>query len=150
MSNLIIALIAILVIGLLALTGLYFGGNSMTDNAVTVEATRYRNEITQIQGALNVYKAAGNSIASSSFDVTTIAPEYLSEIPEGDWVEDYGRVYREDISEAVCHRANKLSGFEFISSDTDVVPTTFDPSVAIPLCHKADMDRNVPCCVNPL
>ena len=49
------------------------------------------------------------------FELDELAPEYLIEVPPGDWVldPDRGIVSRTGISDRECFIANKVSGFEF-------------------------------------
>ena len=148
MSNLLITLIAIIIVVILSLVGLYFGGNSMSDGSATSEAARYSNEATQIAAAIQMYRAAGNEIGEG-FELSQLVPQYLQAMPVGDWVVVDGRLYRQDVNELSCFKANEIAGFKYSSSDTDVVAIDVDPNKFVPLCTKPELSPNVACCVNP-
>lgn len=152
MFNLIVAVIAVALIALLAGAGLYFGGNSFTDNKIDAEAAKMVNEASQINAAILVYKADGNQVTETFKLNSLVELGYLKNLPVG-WTPGDDKAIKpldeEDPgSEHVCFEANLISGYEFDPTDNDVEVYSKNPDYGIPHCDKIDMELGVPCCVN--
>ena len=120
-----------------------------TESAIKSKSMSISHQITDISGAVMMYKAKGNS-PDPSFNLQTLVDKkLLKEVPVG-WSPaeksiNYIIGNSEDDSR-VCYKLNKDAGFTFSATEADVVPFVDEPSKGIPLCTKTDMSNRVPCC----
>ena len=86
MFSLIITIISIALVAALALATLYYGGTAFNKGSTGATAARLINEGQQINGAVQILKAdkAANAVTGTEpTTVTTLAPNYLSQVPAG-------------------------------------------------------------------
>ncbi|MND33749.1 hypothetical protein D3C87_849050 [compost metagenome] len=151
MFNLIIAIIAIAIIVVLTMAGIYHGGAAFTGNKISADAARYRTEAGQIASAITLYKNDGNEVNADFQLQDLITQNYLKQLPVGWEPGDNKVIFPLDTSnpasEEICITANDQAGYKFSGTDSDVDAFTQDPSRGIPHCNKAGLETLVPCCV---
>jgi len=151
MFNLILVIIAIALVIAMTYTSVFHGGSTMTDNVIQAEAAKYRNEASQISGAVRLYKVQGNEITESFSLQNLVDLGYMKSLPDG-WEPGSNIIMRpldasDGRSEEICFEANSQAQFTFLATDTEVQTYTLDETYAIPQCNKTDLDSLVPCCV---
>lgn len=113
MSNLIITLISIALIGLVSLSVLFFGGDEFRRGSEDAQVARYLNESNQIAGAVRYYQAENGGELPTDLEADLVS-HYLTEMPRSG--EDWGigeNVLVKSVSNAnMCERINTRAGFD--------------------------------------
>lgn len=145
MFALIVAIIAIALTIAIAGAVMYYGGDIATNTSAKAKAAQYRNEASQIAGAITAYKAEGKPI-NDDFTLLLLVPHYLKELPNIAWNIDSNRIYMDDIEETVCIAANETANMRFTPNGVDIIASESNPSVGIPICVET-LSMDVPCCI---
>lgn len=106
MSSLITAMIAIALTAVLAIGGLYYGGDRLFSSRDDAAAAQVLNGGSQITAAIDLYRTrnAGNL----PVDVKELVNAgYLAGLPDGDWTFVEGAVERSDLTDTQCAAVNK-------------------------------------------
>lgn len=125
MSNLIITLISIALIGLVALSTLFFGGDAFNRGAAKAAANTLINQASQIDGANTLYFQDNQEDAA---DVgTLVSDSYLGSAPNpgeaGDtWSIANGVSTSENVRQATCDAVNEVAGTDELA-ETDLAAT---------------------------
>lgn len=114
MFSLVLALVSILIIAVLVVATLWFGGSGFTTGQVAATAARVVNESAQIQGAVETYKVNnGDNLPSSMSDL--INGGYLNNAPSASWSFATDSVQSSILDQPACLRADTMLGFSFSS-----------------------------------
>lgn len=153
MFNLITVIIAIALTVVLIAVSVYYGGSITGDQKTKAEAVQYRNEASQIAGAVALYRAHGGTFSPEFTLQTLVDGEYLRDLPSG-WEPGQDSIVRvldpnDPNAESICLEANNQAGFKFTPGDQDVVAYSKDTTKGIPSCLMTDLAPAVPCCSNP-
>jgi len=127
MFSLIITIIAIALVAALAVSSIYYGGNSFQKGTNEANAARYMNEGNQISAAINMYFLDNGVYPAQPSDLTD-GGLYLKYIPEGDWQFQNDQIVRTGLSLEECQLVNKNAGvttWETVQQCTDpLAPNT--------------------------
>lgn len=119
MFQLIVAVVAIVLIAIMIIATLYWGGSVHSEAAIRAQYAGNMNAAAQIEGAMQLYynehsanpPGKGHELLQFLKD-----NHYLKDIPEGDWVVDARQIYKpfepkaQNIS--VCSMMNKVAGYD--------------------------------------
>lgn len=122
MFALIVTLISVALVALLALVSVYYIGPAVNEGHDRATISRYLSEGTQIQGALELYRADTGSLPTGTNDQikqTLLDNHYLKSWPEGTWELRNDFAVRTDLSAATCLEINKKMNVNVIPSCTD-------------------------------
>jgi hypothetical protein len=112
MFSLLLVLVSILLVAVLVLATLWFGGGGFTGGQESATAARVVNESAQIQGAVESYKVNNSdSLPSSMTDL--INGGYLNGTPSASWSFATDSVQSSILDQTACLRADKMLGFSF-------------------------------------
>jgi len=106
MSSLIIAIVAIVLIAVLAIAGMFYGGSYLASTGHEAVAAKTINQSSQIDGAVNLYRVehAGSLPATPQ----ALADEgYLRTVPDSEWVFTTDAIVRPMTSADDCNAINK-------------------------------------------
>ncbi len=112
MFSLIITVIAIVLVAVLALASIYYGGQAWNQGSDKAAVARYINEAQQISAAVDLFRA--DNTGAYPDDVGDLEGEYLKTLPEGAWAFSSDRIVRTGLTESQCLSANKMSGFNVV------------------------------------
>ncbi len=138
MFQLIVAVVAVVIVGLLALATIFYGGSVFQDSGEKGRFDGYVNQGTQIQAGLKLQQIDTGSaqIGTSTQQFTALESQnYLTSKPQGDWIIDNQVIYKPLTDTAQCMRFNKYSGKDV--TDTTLVGTggvTVQSSQGCPPC----------------
>jgi hypothetical protein len=127
MFSLITVLIAIVLVTVLALSTIYFGGNAFRQGGDKAQVAQLLNESEQVRAALTIYEATHDAKATSMQEL--IDSKALTAAPTG-WQLGDGFTFNSSITEAVCLGANARAGF-----DSSTVPACDTADSAVPCCR---------------
>ena len=117
MFSLIITIISIALVAALAVATIYYGGESFKNNGVKAAAARVVNGGSQINGAVEAFKATTGTVPSSLDDLVT--SKFLSVIPAGVWAVQTDYVVATGLSVEQCTEANRQLNITVTPSCTD-------------------------------
>lgn len=120
MFSLIITIVAIVLVTLLALSTIYYGGSAFRQGSVAAEAARIVNEGQQVRAALTLYDATYGAPATSLQSL--VDAKALQASPQG-WDVVDGHTYRPGLDQKLCLAVNNKQG-------VDIIPTCGDPLYA--------------------
>lgn len=131
MFQLLVAVIAIALVVLMVLVGMYYGGDAHTEAALRAQYTRNMNVAAQIDGALHLYYQEHAVYPNDGTDPLVddvllghLRDEtYLKDIPDGDWKVKPGFIYKPieaDATRAQCEALNRVAGVD-LASATDLI-----------------------------
>jgi len=124
MFQLIVAVVAIVLIALMVIATLYWGGSAHSEAAIRAQYAGNMNAAAQIEGAMQLYyNDNGVNAPGEGPELLQFLKDnnYLKEIPDGDWVVDTRQIYKpfapqsQDIG--VCSTMNKVAGFDINNPD---------------------------------
>lgn len=131
MSSLITTMIAIALAAILAIAGLFYGGDRLLGSRDDASAAEILNGASQITAAVDLYRTRNSG--NLPVDVKELVTEgYLAGLPDGDWAFVDGGVERSDLTDTQCAAVNKR--------------VTSDP--AIPSCGAVPAGFSSGCCTN--
>ena len=149
MFSLIITIISIALVAALAVSTLYFGGDSFNRGTAQASAATMVNQASQIAGANTLYAVDnGGTYADVMSDLTEANPSYLAAAPrntdmDGDWSLDgpdssliTASIEKSRVS--VCQEINRQAGIASENVDGATSVTGYDDTSF--LIHAADMD----------
>ena len=120
MFSLIITLVSISLVAALSLATVYFGGSAVTEYGRGAHATRLLNEASQLEIAMQLYRADHEGAAPSSLASLTEDNKYLKGLAPT-WIDNLSYVTTQgtDIPDDVCLEFNNRKGIPYIPSCTD-------------------------------
>ncbi len=118
MFNLIVAAICIVVVAILAVAGIFYGGSAFSIANDKGRYAQYLNHGEQIAAAIKFYQTdKGQSPSGSASELVQILSQpdaggrtYLSSTPVGDWYVTEGIIYRKLLDNGECKRMNVVAG----------------------------------------
>ena len=140
MFQLIVAVIAIFLVAIMVIAGIYFGGSAHSEAAIKAQYAGNMNAAAQIEGAMQLYYNDHASHApGQNGELLQFLKDrdYLKDIPEGDWVVNRVSLYKpfsaqqQDV--AVCAAMNKVAGFDISLPDVAA-----EPYLGCPPCNGAE------------
>lgn len=124
MFQLIAAVIAIFLLGLLVLAAMYYGGNAHSDAKIRADYSGNMNTGAQIEGALRLYFNDHAMYPPSNLENETLLQflvdnKYLKEIPAGEWTVNPQTLSRPIKNQTVeeCSSMNRVAGHDISVSD---------------------------------
>ncbi len=129
MFGIIIAIIAVVVTVALAVAAIYYGGSEFSDSEARSQAATYQAQADQISGAILLYENANSGAVPPS--ISALAPEYLDNIPPGNWTVNGSFVTQAGISANSCAAADSSVGI-----------------TSVPSCSESNLAPTTPCCSN--
>ena len=111
MANLIIVIVSIVLVAALAIAGIFYGGQAMTDGKIESQTSQAMNESSQIRSAMRMWEIDNPN--GSLADFNDLVPKYLNYIPPG-WTQSGiaadGSIILENTTmsgnEEICMRVN--------------------------------------------
>ena len=123
MFSLIITLISVaLVVALAMATMYYLSSGSLNAAATEAVVTRLTNETSQIQSAIEFYRAEHRGALPTSLADLTQNGTYLKQLPSGAWQSNVAFIQTaaaNDVTESVCIAFNKKRNIPFVPSCSD-------------------------------
>lgn len=141
MFNLLVAGIALLLGGVMALVGMFYLGDAFTDTRDKQIYAQSINTAQQIEGALKMYQADNGYYPSGTSDAILkelVTGNYLSFVPGGDWVVGKGMLIRALEGPDQCAGVNKVAGYDV---------TLVGDKTGCPVCTD-DQFKQWPACKN--
>lgn len=115
MFQLIVAVVAIVLLVVMVLAALWFGGNTYSDAKLRATHAEYLNNAAQISGAMQLYFNDNVSLPPGEDAVLIqglVDSNYLRNAPPGTWKVSAGNIFRRLENESQCEPLNRLSGFD--------------------------------------
>ncbi|WP_018234217.1 hypothetical protein [Thioalkalivibrio thiocyanodenitrificans] len=131
MFSLIITIISILLVAVLAIASIYFGGTAWNQGGTKAAVTQYFNEGQQIAAAATLYRAENGGRNPESIQVL-LDNNYLRVLPEGQWEFGNEIITRGSLNYDQCLLANQMAGYE-----------------DVPMCDDPGISGSVRCCEVP-
>ncbi|AOG02862.1 hypothetical protein [Bosea sp. RAC05] len=118
MFNLIIAAIVVVVIAILTIASIFYGGNAFSLASDKGRYAQYINHGEQIAAAIKLYQIdKGAAPSGTATEIVQILSQsdasgrtYLSSSPVGDWYVTEGIIYRKLLDNEECKRMNTVAG----------------------------------------
>jgi len=146
MFNLIVVAIAVVLVGVIAVASLWYGGDVFSTQTQKTDYLKIEAAASQIKGAMELHRAregfypalgtSGDPIVDTRTmlqNLTTGPVTYLSSIPAGDWiVNQSGFVSVEIESEEECERINLFAGQTATCPDCSAPSFDFFPACQVP------------------
>lgn len=137
MFQLIAAVIAIFLLGLLVVAAIYYGGGAHSDAKIRADYAGNMNAGAQIEGALRLYfndhaMYPPDGLTDDKLLEFLVKSKYLKEIPVGDWTVNPQNLFRPINSQTIdeCSAMNRVAGYDI--SVTDLVD---EPYKGCPPCN---------------
>jgi len=115
MFQLIVAVIAIMLVAIMVLASLWWGGYIFTDSKIRAEYAQNMNSAAQIEGAMQLYYNDNASHVPGANSAERLqhllSTNYLKEIPAGEWVVDADTLYKPIRDLQYCADMNRIAGF---------------------------------------
>lgn len=124
MSSIIITVVAIVLVAILAIAGMFYGGTAMLGKRNDATAAQVINQSSQIVGAVELFKTnnAGTSPATAQ---ALVDGGYLRDMPNTSWHFSDDAIVRTDLTDKECAAINKrLTGDPEIKACPSGVPGT--------------------------
>lgn len=139
MFSLIITIISIALVGALAITTLFFGGDAFLKGKSEAEAAQYINESQQISAAVRLYQAENAGEMPSDLQADLVDNNYLKELPvSGELWQIGDNSLVKGVKDAeTCEKVNEKGGWENPNYGTDPAvtsvhyPTTCDDTTSL-------------------
>lgn len=106
MSSIIITIIAIALIAILALAGMFYGGSGLLGNRDDAVASQVINQSSQIIGAIDLYRT-NNAGAVPVDSEQLIDGGYLKAMPDASWTFSDDGIARSGLTDTQCAAINK-------------------------------------------
>jgi hypothetical protein len=125
MFQLIVVVIAIVLVAILVVAGIYYGGDAFNDGSARASYAQNVNSAAQIEGAMQLYYQ-DNLKNPTQQDMLLLYElhdlTYLKDIPIGDWKVKPDSIYRPIQIQTVesCRVMNRVAGY-----DITVVPSEY-------------------------
>lgn len=119
MFQLIVAVVSIVLIGVLCIAAIWFGGEVFAESKQRSMYAEHVNAAAQIDGALHLYyqengifpiKSGGQPAEHQELINLLVAGKYLNSSPKGDWKVTYDQLYKPVDSVEQCETLNKVAG----------------------------------------
>lgn len=123
MFNLITVAFAVVLVLVLAVAGLYYGGEAYTNKTQKTDYAEIVNGSSQIKGAMELYKSRNGQypggVANEALGVSAtqelldrlVQEDYLSGVPSGDWTIENLMIQRGLEDARQCASVNRIAGF---------------------------------------
>lgn len=120
MFSLIISVIAIVLVAVIAIATLYYGGNIFSGGGAAASAAQVLDESQQILNAVEAFKVDNASNMPTSMD-DLLTGNYLNSAPASSWSFATDSVTATTLSENSCLKANAMLGYNLstVPSCTD-------------------------------
>lgn len=176
MFSLIISIIAVALVIVLAGAALYYGGEGFNEGTVRAEVAKYKNEASQIAGALVAYQVENRGFVDHPNDTSgpggvpngsfgwedLVAGQFLKTLPSSTFNESNELEMRwgvreqliilPGVSDEVCLEANRVAGIPTDEAGVlGLVSVTGASPVGngfAPTCD-VSLDPSIPCCFDP-
>lgn len=120
MFSIILTILGIVLVGVLTLASIYFLGDRTEEARREADVARMINNSHQVRGALEMFTVDHPGQALTSIE--SLTPNYLREVPAGNWSLNPQGVVAPIDTEASCKAFNKRTGIG------DIAPTCDDPA----------------------
>jgi len=140
MFQLIVAVIAILLLVVMIIAGLWYGGTVFSESKQRSLYAEYVNSAAQIDGAINLYYQEHATYPDGEDQVflqNLVASGYLSNVPNGEWKVSRELLYKSIADLKLCEVINKISGQD-VSGDVKCPPCGDPAYKSWPGCTVAD------------
>lgn len=141
MFQLIAAVIAIFLLGLMVLAALYYGGDAHSDAKIRADYSGNMNTGAQIEGALRLYFNEEGTYPPSNLADTALLQHlvdkgYLKDTPAGNWTVNPQELHRPIKNQTVdeCVAMNRVAGVN-MSSASDIAGAPYN---GCPPCKGAE------------
>lgn len=126
MFSLIVTIISVVLVAILAIATIFYGGDFAKDGQAKAKQTKVLQEGNQVAGALELYKADhGGFPTGTSDDIKNalVSQNYLKTIPSAEWhfINDFA--VRSDLDEASCLKINQRVGVNEVPACSDTTYT---------------------------
>jgi hypothetical protein len=130
MFSLIITIISIALVGALAITTLFFGGDSFLRGKSEAEAAQYINESQQISAAVRLFQAENSGEMPGDLQSDLVDNNYLKELPvSGELWEIGDNSLVKGVKDAeTCEKVNEKSGWTNINHPDNDKPSEHSPA----------------------
>lgn len=136
MFQLIVAVVAIVLIAIMVIAALWWGGYVFTDSRLRAEYAEHMNNAAQIEGAMQLYyndRATPVPGSTSEERLRNLyEAKYLKEIPQGGWFVDTNTLYKPIENKEYCVAMNRVAGYDV--NDPEVAA---EPWEGCPPCNGA-------------
>jgi len=122
MFSLIITIVCVVLVALLALATIYYGGDLAFGGQQRATTTKVLQEGNQVVGALELYKADTGSFptgTSEEIKQLLVNNNYLKQMPAGEWTFRNDYAVRTDLTESACLTLNRKMGINSVPVCTD-------------------------------
>ncbi|WP_315922684.1 hypothetical protein [Mesorhizobium sp. SP-1A] len=140
MFQLIAAVVGILLLAILVIAALYYGGGAHSDAKIRADYSGNMNTGAQIEGALRLYfndhaMYPPSDLENDELLQFLVDNKYLKEIPAGDWTVNPQTLSRPIKTQTIeeCSAMNRVAGFK-----TDASDITGEPYKGCPPCSGAE------------
>lgn len=137
MFQLIAAIVAIFLLGLLAIAAIYYGGGAHSDAKIRADYAGNMNSGAQIEGALRLYfndhaMYPPSDLENDALLEFLVKNNYLKEVPVGDWTVNPRNLSRPIKSQTIdeCSAMNRVAGY-----DINAVDLVDEPYKGCPPCN---------------
>jgi hypothetical protein len=113
MFQLIVAVVAILLLVVMGVAAMWYGGNVFTESKQRALYSEYVNSASQIDGAINLFyqeKAGYPAGEDEVFLQNLVSSGYLNGVPNGQWKVSRELLYKSIADVKVCEIINRMSG----------------------------------------
>lgn len=124
MFQLIVAVVGIMLIAIIALSAIYFGGSAHTEASVRAEYAGNMNAAAQIESAMQLYFQEHGHAPPGEDEVLLnhlVEKKYLKSIPDGDWTVRSDAMFKalplNDRSLEHCVSINRVAGLDVSADD---------------------------------
>jgi hypothetical protein len=114
MFSLIITIVAVVLVAVLALATVYFGGSAFREGHAQATAATLVNESQQLRAAFDVYLAQQGSLPTGTSDQISaqlVASQTLKALPTANWTFESGSAVVKGLPDSVCIAMNKKLGY---------------------------------------
>lgn len=128
MFQLMVAVVAILLLAVMIIASIWFGGSVFSESKQRALYAEYVNSAAQIDGAINLYYQENATYPAGEDEVflnNLVSAGYLNGVPNGQWKVSRELLYKSIADLNVCEIINRMSG-----QDTSVTqcPACGDPA----------------------
>lgn len=136
MFSLLATLIAIVLVGLLAIATVYYGGSTFTDARMSADATALINQGQQVRAAVDMHKQQYRVGVDSLEEL--VDKKFLTALPASQWTSTGGYAVSQVGDSNLCLEANKKMG-------VNGIPNCEDPRISnLTVCCTTVQGEEVP------
>lgn len=124
MSSIIITIIAIVLVAILAVAGMFYGGNGLLGSRDDAVASQVINQSSQIVASIELYRTNHAGVTPTDPDAL-IDGGYLKDMPDPSWTLTADGIARSGLTDKQCAAINqRLTGSPEIKTCSDGAPST--------------------------